>query len=213
MAALARTESSVQSRNLAVALLAVLCVAGTAAALPVPAQSQQVPANPSSTLVFEDQTSNGTVVRINSVNLSQGGFVAIHDASLAENNSTVSSVIGVSQRLSPGPHQDVVVELYGVEGREFNRSELATNGTLTAMTHFDSNDNQEFDFVQTNGSVDGPYFEGTRAVTQDADVSVRTEDEPVSGGELFGVGPLALVGALLVIVTLLVIVVLAVRRR
>lgn len=185
---------------------------GTAVALPI-AQSQQVPADPSSTIVFEDQTSNGTTVRVNSVNLSQGGFVAIHDESLAENNSTVSSVVGVSQRLSPGPHQDVVVELYGVDGREFDQSTLQGNGTLTAMAHFDSNDNQEFDYVQTNGSVDGPYIEGTQAVTRSANVAVRDEEDAVSGGELFGVGPLVLVAALLVILALVVLAVVVVRRR
>ena len=201
-----------QPTRLVAALLVLCCMTGTAVALPI-AQSQQVPADPSSTIVFEDQTSNGTTVRVNSVNLSQGGFVAIHDESLAENNSTVSSVVGVSQRLSPGPHQDVVVELYGVDGREFDQSTLQGNGTLTAMAHFDSNDNQEFDYVQTNGSVDGPYIEGTRAVTRSADVAVRDEEDAVSGGELFGVGPLALVAALLVILALVVLAVVVVRRR
>lgn len=161
-----------KSTNSVAALLAIfLCVAGTAVALPTASQSQQAQQgvqNPNATLVFTDQTSNGTTVRVNTATLSQGGFVTIHDSNLTANNSTVSSVIGVSERLGPGPHQDVMVRLYSVDGREFNQSRLRANGTLTAMAHFDSNDNREFDFVQTNGSVDGPYVEGTAVVTKSA---------------------------------------------
>lgn len=203
-----------QSTRLVGAFLVFCCVAGTAVALPAPVQSQQTaPANPEATIVFEDQTSNGTAVRVNSVNLSQSGFVAIHDRSLTRNNSTVGSVIGVSQRLSAGPHQDVVVDLYSVDGREFNQSELQENGTLVAMAHFDSNDNGEFDFVQTNGSVDGPYFEGPQAVTQRAEVSVASDEETTTGGLFGGVSLLVLVGAALVIVALLALTVVVVRRQ
>lgn len=193
-------------------------MAGTAVALPTnpvqPQQAQQGVQNPNATLVFAEQTSNGTTVRINTVTLSQGGFVTIHGSNLTANDSTVSSVIGVSERLSPGPHQDVVVRLYSVDGREFNRSALSKNGTLTAMAHFDSNDNREFDFVQTNGSVDGPYVEGTQAVVESANVSVRNEaDDAAGGGTLGGIGPLVVTVGLVVVLALLVVAVVVARRR
>ena len=131
--------------TLAAVCLALFCIVGTAVA-PAAAQSQPVQPQqgdgvrtPNATMVFTDQTTNGTTVRLNSVNLSQGGFVAIHDANLTDENDTVGSVIGVSEKLGPGPHQDVRVQLYGLDGREFNQSRLRTNGSLTAMAHFDSN--------------------------------------------------------------------------
>ncbi|WP_273836351.1 hypothetical protein [Halococcus sp. PRR34] len=210
-----------RSTKVAAVLVVALCVAGTAAALPTesvrsqqPQQAQQGVSNPNATLVFSEQTTNGSVVRLNTATLSQGGFVAIHDTSLTANNSTVGSVIGVSQRLSPGPHQDVVVPLYAVDGRNFNDSRLAANGTLVAMAHFDSNDNGEFDFVATNGSTDGPYVEGVRAVTDNASISVRpAADDAADGGILGGVGPIAVTLALVVVLALLGGAAVVARRR
>ena len=194
------------------ATLLLLCVTGVAVAVPSNTathhQSQVTPdgvTNPNATVVFTDQTTNGSVARLNTATLSQGGFVAIHDTSLTTNNSTVGSVIGVSQQLSPGPHQDVVVPLYSVDGREFNESRLAGNGSLVAMTHFDSNDNGEFDFVESNGSVDGPYVEGTRVVTDSATLSVDpATDDAESGEVLGGIGPIVVGAALIVALAVLV---------
>ena len=52
------------------------------------------------TVSFSDQTTAGTTVTVDSVNVSEGGFVAIHDSSLLEGN-VVGSVIGVSEYLEP----------------------------------------------------------------------------------------------------------------
>jgi hypothetical protein len=188
------------------------------AVAPVSGQSQQVQPQqgdgvrtPNATMVFTDQTTNGTTVQLNSVNLSQGGFVAIHNASLADENDTVSSVIGVSKKLSPGPHQDVQVQLYSVAGRQFNQSRLRTNGSLTAMVHFDSNGNNRFDFVRSNGSVDGPYVEGTETVVESAVVSVERDETTPDGG--FDIGLIPIVVAVIVVVLLIVLAAVVVRRR
>jgi hypothetical protein len=199
-----------QPTKLATVLFALaLCVAGVAV-LPAAAQSQQVQ-TPNATLVFTDQTTNGTTVQLNSVNLSQGGFVAIHNASLTTENDTIGSVIGVSERLSPGPHQDVQVQLYTLEGREFNQSRLRTNGSLTAMVHFDSNENNQFDFVRTNGSVDGPYVVGTGTVVESAEISVEREETVADGG--FDIGPAPLLVGGIVLVVLVVLAAVVARRR
>ncbi len=186
----------------AAVLIVLFCIAGIAVS-PAVAQSQQVQ-TPNATMVFTDQTTNGTTVQLNSVNLSQGGFVAIHNASLTAENDTVGSVIGVSERLSPGPHQDVQVRLYAVAGREFNQSRLRTNESLTAMVHFDSNENGQFDFVRTNGSVDGPYVEGTQAVVESAEISVSRSDIVITDPGFRALNPLVIVGAVLLIALLVV---------
>lgn len=194
----------------AAVLIVLFCIAGMAVS-PAVAQSQQV-RTPNATMVFTDQTTNGTTVQLNSVNLSQGGFVAIHNASLTTQNDTVGSVIGVSERLSPGPHQDVQVRLYAVAGREFNQSRLRTNGSLTAMVHFDSNENGQFDFVRTNGSVDGPYVEGTQAVVESAEISVEREERTTSD-DGFDIGLVPLVAVGFVLVALVVLAAVVARRR
>jgi hypothetical protein len=202
------------STNVIIAALAlVFCVAGATAA-PTGVQPQQGDGvrTPNATMVFTDQTTNGTTVQLNSVNLSQGGFVAIHNTSLTTQNNTVGSVIGVSERLSPGPHQDVRIRLYNLESREFNQSRLRTNGSLTAMVHFDSNGNSQFDFVRTNGSVDGPYVEGTQAVIDSADISVE-RDEPATPDGGFDIGLAAIVVGVFVLVAVVVLAAVVVRRR
>ena len=195
------------TKVLIAASLALLCVAGVGV---VPTAQSQTH-TPNATMVFTDQTTNGTTVQLNSVNLSEGGFVAIHDRNLTAENDTVGSVIGVSKRLSPGPHQDVRVRLYSLDNREFNQSRLRTNGSLTAMAHFDSNDNGEFDFVQTNGSVDGPYVAGTGTIVESAGVSVEREETASDGGLDIGLVPIVAAG--LVLVVLVVFAAAVVRRR
>jgi hypothetical protein len=198
-----------------VAFVALACCVAGGTAVPTAAQPQQGDGvqTPNATMVFTDQTTNGTTVQLNSVNLSQGGFVAIHNASLTTENDTVGSVIGVSERLSPGPHQDVQVRLYSLDGRDFNQSRLRTNGSLTAMVHFDSNENNQFDFVRTNGSVDGPYVEGTQAVVDSAEMSISRSDIVITDPGIRVLNPLVLVVGALVLIALLVVGFVVARRR
>lgn len=129
--------------------------------------------NATANVTFQNQTSNGTVVFVENVTLSEGGFVAIHNESLLQNR-TVSSDIGASAYLEPGTHQNVSVELYNVSGANFTNASLpAGNHTLIAMPHLDTNGNQSFDFVATDGAEDGPYtFANGTAVTDQATVQV-----------------------------------------
>lgn len=130
-------------------------------------------ANATANVTFPNQTSNGTVVLVENVTLSEGGFVAVHNESLLQNR-TVSSDIGASEYLEPGTHQNVSVTLYDVPGANFTRTSLSQgNHTLIAMPHTDTNGNQSFDFVATNGSMDGPYtFANGTAVTDRVTVEV-----------------------------------------
>jgi len=130
----------------------------------------------SASVTFEDQTSDGTTVVVESVEMSEGGFVAIHNDTLLEGDA-VGSVVGVSDYLEPGPHENVTVTLFDVEGANVDESDLTE--TLIAMPHEDTDDsNQEvYDFVSTDGDADGPYLEDGEAVTDSATVTVETEDE------------------------------------
>ncbi len=172
--------------GVAAAVLLAGGVAGLAAATPthhgqsstdgaVAQQGNQTNAttNATANVTFPNQTSNGTVVFVENVTLSEGGFVAIHNDSLLQ-NQTVSSDIGASSYLEPGVHQNVSVTLYNVSGANFTNTSLSQgNHTLIAMPHLDTNGNQSFDFVATDGSADGPYtFANGTAVTDQATVEV-----------------------------------------
>jgi acyl dehydratase len=148
-------------------------------------QQVETPIDAGATVAFSDQTTDGTSVTVDSVNVSDGGFVVIHDDSLLDGDVT-GSVIGVSEYLEPGENENVTVTLFdGVPGATFNRTELSGNETLIAMPHRDTNANETYDFVATNGSADGPYAANGTAVTSTANVTVEAAEPPETTGESF----------------------------
>jgi outer membrane biosynthesis protein TonB len=117
------------------------------------------------TVTFENQTSNGTTVTVAEANLTDGGFVVIHTAELL-NGTVLESVVGVSEYLEPGVNENVTVDL----DRPVNESQ-----TLLAVAYQDTNDNQEYDFVESRGEEDGAYTEESQVVVEDAFVTVESE--------------------------------------
>jgi PGF-CTERM protein len=114
-------------------------------------------------VAFEGQPSDGTTVTVERVDLSEGGFVTVHDASLA-GGATFDSVRGTSEYLEAGVHEDVQIEL-DKPLRETNR--------LLAMPHADSDGDETYDFVETSGGADGPFLDGNdRIVMAGATASV-----------------------------------------
>jgi hypothetical protein len=112
-------------------------------------------------VTFEQQTADETLV-VDSVTLSEGGFVVIHDAH--------GDVIGHSAYLEAGTHEDVQVSLD-------TTPEAGTE--LTAMAHKDTNDNEQYDFGDGSGA-DGPYTENGEPVT---DCALVTAPSDCTGAE------------------------------
>ncbi|MCO8242499.1 MULTISPECIES: twin-arginine translocation signal domain-containing protein [unclassified Haladaptatus] len=135
--------------------------------------------NPMASVTFDDQTSDGTMVTVDSAMLSDGGFIAIHDSSLLD-GEVLDSVIGVSSYLESGSHEDVSVSLFNVPGSDSDMSMLEEDGTLIAMPHLDSNGNEEYDFVESEGKADGPYTKDGKAVLDDAKVTVEMDTKPTA---------------------------------
>ncbi|WP_135824530.1 DUF7282 domain-containing protein [Halorussus ruber] len=102
---------------------------------------------PTASLTFERQDSTGEAVTVQSVTVPEGGFVVVHDESIIEGN-VVGSILGQSGYLAPGLSENVTVEL----NQSLNQSQR-----LVAVVYRDSNDNQQFDFVASNRTADGPY--------------------------------------------------------
>jgi cytochrome c oxidase assembly protein Cox11 len=139
---------------------------------------EAAPPTPTADVTFANQTSDGTTVVVDSVTMSEGGFVAIHNSSLFDGN-VIGSVIGVSDYLEPGTHEDVEVTLYDVPGASFNVDSLPANETLVAMPHLDTDGDEEYGFVATGGDVDGPYTQDGAPVTDTAQITVETDDPAV----------------------------------
>ena len=114
-------------------------------------------------VTFSDQDSDGESVVVSEVVVPEGGFVTIHDETLLDGDA-IGSVRGTSAYLSAGTHTDVEVTL----DRPISESQ-----TLIAMPHMDTNDNETYEFVTSEGEDDGPYTVDGEAVTDDACIEVE----------------------------------------
>jgi hypothetical protein len=142
----------------------LLGASGTAGAVESPLVAQQENGDgngepsPFAAVQFGNQASDGTEVVVDSTVLSDGGFVTFHDLSLFEARP-LESVVGISAYLDPGIHTGVSAQLFDVPGREFEEGQLTEQTPLVAMPHADSNDNQTYEFVTSEGEEDVQYVQ------------------------------------------------------
>ncbi|MDS0283091.1 DUF7282 domain-containing protein [Haloarcula onubensis] len=125
-------------------------------------------------VTFANQTTGGDTVVVDSVTLPNGGYVTIHGPSLADGD-TLGSVAGTSAYLEPGTHENVTVTL----------TDPVSEGSYTAMAHQESDGDRTYEFVASNGSVDGPYTADGNVVVDSATVTpsatVSMADQPTTG--------------------------------
>ncbi|KAA9406726.1 PGF-CTERM sorting domain-containing protein [Haloarcula sp. CBA1131] len=110
------------------------------------------------TVSISEQESDGSEVVVDSAQLSEGGFIAIH----AGNAS--GDVVGNSEYLGAGSHEDITVTLDEPMDEDF---------TAVAMPHQDTNGNEAYDFP----GDDDPYTQNGSAVTDSANVTIVEEEQ------------------------------------
>jgi hypothetical protein len=113
---------------------------------------------------IDDQSGDGTTATVDSVTMSEGGFVVIHAVT---EDGDAGPVIGASDFLSAGETTDVEVTL---------DEPLSSSQQVIAMPHLDTNGNQQLDFPQ----ADGPYAINGSAVTDSAQYAVSDGANEVS---------------------------------
>ncbi|MFC4438871.1 MULTISPECIES: DUF7282 domain-containing protein [Natrialbaceae] len=118
-------------------------------------------------LSFPEQETDGETVVVDSIELSEGGFVAIHDERFLEGEAA-ESVRGVSDSLESGEHESVEIDL---------EEPLEEERQLIAVAHLDTNENEAFDYVDTDGEEDVPYV-GAGGVPVMDQTLVTLEEEP-----------------------------------
>jgi surface glycoprotein (TIGR04207 family)/PGF-CTERM protein len=106
-----------------------------------------------------NQTTDGTTATVDRVYLPDGGFVTIHDGTLLD-GATFDSVRGTSDYLESGESTDVEVSL--------DTPYEGDNGTVIAMPHQDTNDNETYDFVTSEGEDDSPYTNAEGEIVLDS---------------------------------------------
>jgi PGF-CTERM protein len=100
------------------------------------------------------QESTGETVVVDSVTLSEGGFVTVHDATVSD-GAVFDSVRGTSAYLGPGTHENVEITL---------DDPLTENTTVVPMAHEDTDGDEAYTFVQSEGAADTPYVAGSAVV-------------------------------------------------
>jgi len=103
---------------------------------------------------FEEQSTFGTQVTVDSVDTSDGGFVAIH------RDSPTGDVVGTSDLLDNGTVENIGISI---------NADLEDGETLYAVPHFDDNDDGEF-----SEGIDPAYESNGSAVNASATIQIRT---------------------------------------
>lgn len=156
--------------------LAVLVVAVVAVGVFVVAPASfasAVPTNNSTTadtatISAKNQTTNGTTVVVANVTFPEGGFVSIHNQSyLPPENQSVASVLGASEYLKPGRHENVEIIL---------DQPLSEDQPIVARASRDGNNNQSFDYVSSQGFIDTGYAQNGTGAAVDDRATIRVKN-------------------------------------
>ncbi|WP_226042616.1 PGF-CTERM sorting domain-containing protein [Natrinema sp. DC36] len=124
----------------------------------------QIVEPPSGTISVSGQSGNGESITIDSLELSDGGFVSVH------RGSPTGATVGSSAYLETGTHTDLSVDL---------GEAVTEDTTLYVLVHTDSNDNEQYDFPIS----DDPYpAEDSDHLSASFDYTVESSD----GGDTSG---------------------------
>jgi len=117
--------------------------------------ASEAPATAPSAVAVEDQTSDGSTVVVQSVDLPSPGFIAIH----ADNGGSPGAVIGNSALLPAGSSSDVSITL---------DTPLDGTSIIWPMVHVDSDSDGQYTFMPPDNAIDVP------GVTADGNVAVAS---------------------------------------
>jgi len=138
-------------------------------------------AAPFATVDFENQALSGDAVTVGEALLSEGGFVALHDARLLA-GELFASVVGVSEYLEPGRHRSIEVSVDDPDGITEVTFPPAPAKPLVPMPHRDTDDDESYDFVDSEGADDGPYTAAGQAVVDLGFVTTESEGTDTGTG-------------------------------
>ena len=118
------------------------------------------------TIDIQNQRSDGEVVTTASVTMADGGFVSIHDRRRFK-GEILGSIIGITESLEPGTHENVPVELFTDAatapgpGEGQDEDGLTHTQPLLAIPHRNENGGAGDTF---DGSEDGAYRDGPKQI-------------------------------------------------
>jgi hypothetical protein len=117
---------------------------------------------PTASIRFTDQSVTDSTVTVRSVTLPDGGFVVIHDGRYSRGGDPLQTIVGHSRYLPAGTHRNVSVVL---------SKPVQQSQTFVAIPSRDTNGNQTYDYVRSDGFQDVPYTDENGPISARASVS------------------------------------------
>jgi membrane-bound metal-dependent hydrolase YbcI (DUF457 family) len=117
-----------------------------------------------------NQSLTGDSLTVESARLPDGGFLVVHnDSYLPPENAPLESAVGVTKYLKPGQHRGVSVPLL--------QGAVTTDQTLVVVPYRDTNGNQRYDYITSDGFRDVAYEDrtGNQSAVINETVSVTAE--------------------------------------
>jgi membrane-bound metal-dependent hydrolase YbcI (DUF457 family) len=115
------------------------------AGITVPTEARQ-----QASVTVRNQTLRGDALTIESARLPEGGHIVIHnDSYLPPESAPLESAVGITEYLEPGNYSNVEAPLIN--------GSVAEDQTLVAVPYRDTNDNQRYDYVASDGFQDTAY--------------------------------------------------------
>lgn len=114
------------------------------AGVTVPAETRR-----QASVTFRNQTLTDDTLTVEKARLPDGGFLVVHNESYHSNDGALSSAVGVTSYLESGNHS--VVEIPLLDGA------VEESQTLIVVPYRDTNRNQRYDYIASDGFQDTAY--------------------------------------------------------
>jgi membrane-bound metal-dependent hydrolase YbcI (DUF457 family) len=127
----------------------------------------RVPSPPRRTasVAFRNQTLQNDTLTVAQARLPRGGFLIAHNASYQRTGDALTSAVAISRYLPPGNYSNVTLNVAP--------GALAESQTVTIRPSLDTNNNQQYDFVISDGFQDVAYETVNRSNVITAPAQVR----------------------------------------
>jgi hypothetical protein len=133
---------------------------------------------------FQNQTTNGSTVTVESVTLARPGYVALHTGAYAKGLAPAdTTVIAVSQRLSAGTHRNLTINVSNAPPGTppgLSQSQVNNTQTLAVAVYADTNGNHRYDYVRSYGENDTLVTNNGTPVRDAARVRVSSLPQPTA---------------------------------
>lgn len=123
------------------------------------------PPQQAASVAFANQTLDNETLTVDRAHLPDGGFLVVHNESYRQNGDPLTSVVATSKYLEPGNYTNVQLDISPIY--------LTRSQVVTVRPARDTNSNQRYDFVRSEGFQDVAYETSNHSEAIEATARVR----------------------------------------